>query len=80
MVKAMANGESKQVAEIEVPEGMSAEQVKKLIGTFFTAREQGQKRDKAIQEANKALRKQYAAPYKALLNTELKKVGLPVKS
>ena len=76
----MAIEQPKQVAEIEVPAGMSAEQVKKLVGTFFTSREQGKKRDQAIQEATKALRNKYKADYKVLLNTELKKAGLTVKS
>ena len=75
----MAQEATKETAQIEIPEGTSAEQVKKLIGTFFTARDQGQKRDKAIQEATKALRKRYAPEYKVILNTELKKAGLPVK-
>ena len=70
----------KRTVEIEIPEGMSPEQYKKLAATFLNSREQGQKRDKAIQEATKALRKQYAPVYKTLLNTELKKVGLTVKS
>ena len=72
--------ENRRVVEIEVPEGMSPEQYKKLTGTFLKARETGKRRDKAIMEATKALKKQYKADFKKLLDTELKKVNLPVKA
>ena len=75
----MANSDTVNKVEVEIPAGMSTEQYQKIIGTFFKTRDEGKKRDKAIQEATKSLRKKYPADYKGLLNTELKKVGLPVK-
>ena len=74
----MANGE-KATVEMEVPEGMSAEQFKNLTSTFLKQKDLGRKRDIAIQKATKALREKYPSDYKTILNTELKKVGLPVK-
>ncbi len=65
--------------QVELPAGMTPEQYLKLTSTFLTAHVQGKKRDKAIGEANKALRKKYSDEYGKLLNTELKKVGLPVR-
>ena len=76
----MATEKAKQVVEVEVPEGMTAEQYKKLTATFLGARLLGKKRDKAIQNATKALKVKHQADWKALLKTELVKQGITVKS
>ena len=66
--------------EVELPEGWTLERYLKLTGAFMNSAVQGKKRDQAVQEAVKALKKKYPAEFKTLLNAELKKVGLPVKS
>ena len=76
----MAEVKARQVIEIEVPEGMTPEQYKKLTATFLGARDLGKKRDKAIQSAVKALKAKHQADWKTILSAELKKAGLPTKA
>lgn len=64
---------------VPIPAGLTAEQTAKLFGTFANAHEYGKKRDKAIRNAFTALKVKYPNDFRSLLNTELKKVGLPVK-
>jgi len=64
--------------QFELPKGMDKATFEKLFGTFNKQREYTQKRDKCTRLAFTALKDKHPNDYKALLNVELKKAGLPI--
>lgn len=65
--------------EIPLPPGMSKEDFVKSFASFNKMRDYTAKRDKCVRTALNGLKDKYPAEFKALLDAELKKVGLPVK-
>lgn len=72
-------GKKPNTVNVDLPEGMSEEEFQKLFGSFNKMREYTAKRDKCVRVALNGLKDKYPDAYRALLNPELKKAGLPVK-
>jgi len=59
--------------KIQVPSGMTKEQVTQLFATFTKQRIETKARDKAIAQATKDLRTKYSDEYKALVTRYMPK-------
>lgn len=73
----IAQGEN--VATITLPPGMTKEDFLKSFGSWEKMRDYTAKRDKAVRKALNVLKEAHLPEFIRYLNTELKKVGLPVK-
>lgn len=62
--------------ELEVPAGMTAEQLKNLVTSYIPKREKSKGRDKAKREAITTLVKTHQADYDRLLAAAKKKRGI----
>lgn len=74
---APAKGTAPAMVQVEVPEGLTAEQYQRLLGTFGKAVVIGQAKAEADKVAYKRLHDKYAVELKALRNEERKKRNLP---
>ena len=62
--------------EVNLPPGMTAEQLNKLLSTFFKGKTYGKAYDEAMRNAVKALKEKFPSDWKLLYNRERTKVGL----
>ena len=67
------------VATITLPAGMTVEQFLASFASFEKMRDYTAKRDKCVRDALNILKGKHLVEYKGYLDTELKKVGLPIK-
>lgn len=80
MVNPNANAQTPATVQIPLPPGVTPEEFAKSLKTFQkfeSAVKVAKLRDKALRAAFTAIKEKYPKEWKALLDAELKKLGLP---